>query len=240
MPARVFNAVRASLEGRMSAASESQKLHHQTLEGLIDRTEKQAAYSACIRRHSESGRGTVVLTTSGPKATSADTMSIHTLDNQDRLRPSATAVSRPRSSRPISTGRSHSCESDTLTQRSSATSAPGSTSGAKGYLPYWNDYTREISSVLWSPTETVLQGLGPNSSRPCSNAMAGSSWFSISETSAPKKNSRLTFSPSSLSSALASADYGATVRKSRKIRLYPDAGQRAEAAPLVRRCQVRL
>ena len=46
MPARVFNAVRASLEGRMSAASESQKLHHQTLEGLIDRTEKQAAYSA--------------------------------------------------------------------------------------------------------------------------------------------------------------------------------------------------
>ena len=55
MPARVFNAVRASLEGRMSAASESQKLHHQTLEGLIDRTEKQAAYSACIRRHSESG-----------------------------------------------------------------------------------------------------------------------------------------------------------------------------------------
>ena len=54
MPARVFNAVRASLEGRMSAASESQKLHHQTLEGLIDRTEKQAAYSACIRRHSES------------------------------------------------------------------------------------------------------------------------------------------------------------------------------------------
>ena len=52
--ARVFNAVRASLEGRMSAASESQKLHHQTVEGLIDRAEKQAAYSACIRRHSES------------------------------------------------------------------------------------------------------------------------------------------------------------------------------------------
>ena len=41
MPARVFNAVRASLEGRMSAASESQKLHRQTLEGLIDRAERQ-------------------------------------------------------------------------------------------------------------------------------------------------------------------------------------------------------
>ena len=54
VPARMFNAIRVTLEGRMSAARESQKLHHQTLEGLIDRTEKQAAYSACIRRHSES------------------------------------------------------------------------------------------------------------------------------------------------------------------------------------------
>ena len=98
----------------------------------------------------------------------------------------------------------------------------------KGYLPYWNDYTREISSVLWSPTETVLQGLGPNSSRRCSSATAESSWFSISGTSAPKRSSRLTFSPSSRSLELGSTNSGATVRKSRKIRLYPDAGQRAE------------
>ena len=27
-------------------------------------------------------------------------------------------------------------------------------------MPYWNEYTREISSVLWSPTETVLGGFG--------------------------------------------------------------------------------
>ena len=95
-------------------------------------------------------------------------------------------------------------------------------------MPYWSDYTREISSVLWSPTETVLRGLEQNSSRPCSSATAGSSWFSISETSAPRKSSRLTFSPSSLSLELASTDCGDTVRKSRKIRLYPDAAQRAE------------
>ena len=95
-------------------------------------------------------------------------------------------------------------------------------------MPYWSDYTREISSVLWSPTETVLRGLERNSSRRCSNAMAGNSWFSINETSAPKRSSRLTFSPSSLFSALASTDCGDTVRKSQKIRLYPDARQRAE------------
>ena len=189
---------------------------------------KQATYSACIRRHSESGRGTDALTTSGPKATSADMMSIHTLDNPDQLKPSATAASRPKSSRLTSTGRSHSCESDTLTQRSSGTSALDSTSGAKGYLPYWSDYTREISSALWSPTETVLRGLERNSSRHCSSATAGSSWFSISEISAPRRSSRLIFSPSSQFLESASTDSVATTRKSRKIRLYPDAGQRAE------------
>ena len=41
IPARMFNAVRVILEGRMSGAAESQKLHRQTLEGLIARAEKQ-------------------------------------------------------------------------------------------------------------------------------------------------------------------------------------------------------
>ena len=41
IPARMFNAINVTLEGRMSAARESQKLHRQTLDGLIDRAEKQ-------------------------------------------------------------------------------------------------------------------------------------------------------------------------------------------------------
>ena len=41
IPARMFNAIRVTLEGRMSAANESQKLHRQTLEGLIARADKQ-------------------------------------------------------------------------------------------------------------------------------------------------------------------------------------------------------
>ena len=41
IPARMFNAIKVTLEGRMSAANESQKLHRQTLEGLIARAEKQ-------------------------------------------------------------------------------------------------------------------------------------------------------------------------------------------------------
>ena len=81
---------------------------------------------------------------------------------------------------------------------------------------------------LWSLTETVLQGLERNSSRRCSSATAGNSWFSIRETSAPGRRSRLTFSPSSLSLEPGSTDCGATTRKSRKIRAYPDAVQRTE------------
>ena len=41
--------------------------------------------------------------------------------------------------------------------------------------------------MLWSPTETVLQGLGPNSSRRCSSATAGSSWFSINGDLSPEE-----------------------------------------------------
>ena len=81
---------------------------------------------------------------------------------------------------------------------------------------------------MWSPTETVLRGLERNSSRPCWNATAGNSWFSISGTSAPKKSSLPTSSPSSRYSGPGSTVCGDTVRKSRKIRLYPDARQRSE------------
>ena len=81
---------------------------------------------------------------------------------------------------------------------------------------------------MWSPTETVLRALEPNSSRRCWSATAGSSWFSISGTSAPRKISPPTSSPSSRYSGPGSTACEGTVRKSRKIRLYPDAGQRAE------------
>ena len=41
IPARMFNALRVTLEGRMSSARESQNLHAETLGGLIARAEKQ-------------------------------------------------------------------------------------------------------------------------------------------------------------------------------------------------------
>jgi len=43
IPARMFNALRVSLEGRMSSARESQKLHRDTLQGLIARANRRIA-----------------------------------------------------------------------------------------------------------------------------------------------------------------------------------------------------
>ena len=185
-------------------------------------------YLGFILRLSGHGRARDVSTTSGPRATSADMTSTPTSETQSLPSRSATAESRPRSRQPTLRDRSPSCESDILMPRSSLTSDRDSISGARGYSPYWNEYTEEINSGLWSPTETVLRDLEHSSSGPCSNATAGNSWFSIKETSAPKRRSRLTFSPSSLSSALGSTACGDTARKSRKIRLYPDARQRTE------------
>ncbi|MYE54453.1 MAG: helix-turn-helix domain-containing protein [Chloroflexi bacterium] len=67
-----------------------------------------------------------------------------------------------------------------------------------------------------------------NSSRRCWSATAENSWFSIRGTSAPKRKSLPTSSPSSRYSGPGSTVCGDTVRKSRKIRLYPDAAQRSE------------
>ena len=43
IPARMFNAMRVTLDGRMSAARESQKLHRETLQGLMARANRQTA-----------------------------------------------------------------------------------------------------------------------------------------------------------------------------------------------------
>ena len=61
-------------------------------------------------------------------------MSIHTLDNPDQLKPSVTAASPVKSSQPISTGRSPSCENDALTHRSSVMAASGLNFKRKGLL----------------------------------------------------------------------------------------------------------
>ena len=103
-----------------------------------------------------------------------------------------------------------------------------STTGAEDLLPYWNEFTKAISSRLWLPTETDSPGSEPNSSSESSSKTVANSWFSTSGISAPRRNSPRIYSPSLLSSLPEPTDSEGTGRKSRKIRIYPDRDQKAK------------
>ena len=109
---------------------------------------------------------------------------------------------------------------------SSPTSPADSTGREKDLSPYWNDYTREISSRLWLPIETASPGSASNSSSGSWSATEGLSWFSINRTQAPNQNSPKIFSPSSILSLAGSTDSAATARLSKRIRVYPNREQK--------------
>ena len=165
---------------------------------------------------------------SEPKADNAGMTSRPTLANPRTAPPSATAGSQATSRPATSNDRSPSCRNTSQPQRSSLTSPQDSTTGAKDLLPYWNEFTKAISSRLWLPTETDSPGSGPNSSSKSSSKTVANSWFSTSEISAPRRNSPRIYSPSLLSSLPEPTDSEGTGRKSRKIRIYPDRHQRAK------------
>ena len=101
-----------------------------------------------------------------------------------------------------------------------------STGREKDLSPYWNDYTREISSRLWLPIETASPGSASNSSSGSWSATEALSWFSINRTQAPNQNSPKIFSPSSILSLAGSTDSAATARLSKRIRVYPNREQK--------------
>ena len=86
---------------------------------------------------------------SEPKADNAGMTSRPTLANPRTAPPSATAGSQATSRPATSNGRSPSCNSTTPTLKSSPTLHPDSTTAERDLLPYWNDYTKAISSRLW-------------------------------------------------------------------------------------------
>ena len=62
------------------------------------------------------------------------------------------------------------------------------------YFPFWNDQCQELTSRLWLPTETDLQGLDTNSSNTLLNATGAGSWFSVNHHLAQNLNSLKTCS----------------------------------------------
>ena len=141
--------------------------------------------------------------------------------------PSAIAEFQVQSNETTSPDKSSICGKDTQTQKSLRTSVPESTSSAKGCGPYWNAQCEELSSRLWLPTETVLQGSEVRSSSSSFNSPVDNSWFLTKFHSLLSRSSRPTCLPSFTSSLVDCTDCESTRIKSRKIRIYPDQAQRS-------------
>lgn len=87
----------------------------------------------------------------------------------------------------------------------------------KELKPFWNDFSKEISSRLWLPTETDSQGLGQNLLNYYSKVMEGNSWFSLSKRNNQNKNLQSTYLQSSMYSHVKCIE----VINTKKIRIKP-------------------
>lgn len=109
----------------------------------------------------------------------------------------------------------------TQMEKSSPILAVASTSKEKVFCPYWTDLCLEISSNLLLPTKTDLQDLDSTLFDTWLSTTVGQSWFSTNLIIAHRKNSFTIFSPSLQSLVQESMGLDDTVRKSKKIRIYP-------------------
>ena len=121
--------------------------------------------------------------------------------------------------------KSLSCETSSQKLKLFKMSGQDSISSEKDSGPYWSERCAELSSQLWLPTETVLRGLGSNSSSLLLSKPVEKSWFSTEFHSAQKKNSQKICLKYFTSSPADSMDSDVIVRKSKKIRIYPNKTQ---------------
>lgn len=113
-------------------------------------------------------------------------------------------------------------------RKSSVTSSVGFTSSGKDLKPYWNAACKAISSLLWLPTAIDSHSSDLTSSKDWLNVTVDKSWFSANLFTPAHPTNWYTTYIQSLTSLLPEClDSVRTVTKSKKIRLYPTAGQKA-------------
>lgn len=109
----------------------------------------------------------------------------------------------------------------TQAQKSSQKLGVASTSKERNYLPYWNEFSREMSEWLSWLTKTA----SPDSDLTCLDGSANktgvSSWFSMKQHSVQSEKWLKTSSPSSTVSAQDSTDCESTSLRCKKIQIYP-------------------
>lgn len=132
---------------------------------------------------------------------------------------------RLRNKKMISKDRLHLCKVNIHHMKSCRTSEVESTSKEKGFVPYWNERSREMSSKLWLPIEIDSQDLDLNLSSGLLKKTIADSWFSTTQVIPLNKNSYPTSCQSSQFSHVGFTDSGNTLIRSRKIRFYPNRSQ---------------
>ena len=98
----------------------------------------------------------------------------------------------------------------------------------KDLLPYWNDYTRAISSHLVVAYRDRLARFGTELIEQILQQNGGELLVLNQRDLSPPRNSPRIYSPSLLSSLPEPTDSEGTGRKSRKIRIYPDRHQKTK------------
>lgn len=106
------------------------------------------------------------------------------------------------------------------------TSESDLTSKGKVLEPFYDDYCKEMSSLLLSHTEIDCASSDSNSLRSYSNKMVENSWFSTKRKFHHNKNSQKIFSQFCTYYSVGCTDLGNTTIKSRRIRIYPTQEQK--------------
>lgn len=114
-------------------------------------------------------------------------MSIECLDDKKKKhkkrRKSSTQESLRITKKKISKDKSKTYKQRTQPTSSSTTSGQGSTTTEKASRGFWNEYTRELSEKLWSPTKTGSVDMELNFSNGSSTNLGRDSWFTAKTTS---------------------------------------------------------
>lgn len=150
----------------------------------------------------------------------------------DGQQTSFTPVCLPESNKMISNDKHCDCNNCTQVTHSSKTLEAESTTKEKGFKPFWNASSKEISNMSWLPTKIDSQGLGSTSSSGCLNGSEQHWKVWSDQIQAAEKTSSLTswkFSPS-LQRVTTGEESTRIVTK--KLRFYPTTNQKK----LFRKC----
>lgn len=125
-----------------------------------------------------------------------------------------------------SAAKSKRCKKRTQTTRLSKTSPVDLTGIDADLKPYWTESAAALSKSLWSPTVIDFADFGSSLLNGSADGTLANSWFSTTLAVNPNRSLSKTSLPSSTSSRVEFTDDAGTVRRTKKIRLYPTSEQK--------------